>query len=678
MTDAERNQTTYATSDRDLLTGQTSPVTGLTTYAYNAHGALVQQTDARGVVMTRQLDPADRPTQVSYSGDPTLTTTFAYDATTATGTFPIGRLSSISKGSGTAGIVIAYTYDLFGRTLQDGALAYGYDGNGNRTAIVYPGNVTACYGYDVADRQASLAYSTSAGANACQGATTPIVVSTPAAPTVYYAGGPLQQIHLANGLAETHTFDQRYYPTGITAGTLLAWTYATDAVGNITAINPGRAFGYQDFQYFLTQANAPTFWGTRTWAYDTIGNRLSEDRGGGAKDIYSYQANAANPQGDTPLLKTITLANSGGTKYLAYDLAGNVTLEASPTSHLDLAPDAAGKLGRMTEETRRTSSTLAYDGRGFLAKARNAVTDCGPVVTSPTYGSEGLLYQRQQQNLFTGSITAQTRVFYFAGRPVAQLDGAPVQGMLTFLSVDHLGTPILATSNATVAIWSGGFEPFGRDFTTPSAQSAGVFLRLPGQWDDPVWDGKQLNSGLYYNLHRWYAPALGSYSAPDAAHLGVIAALYNYALERPTKFVDRLGLFALDGSCNNMECISQHGYANLLQQLKLEIQISCQTLESTVYGDAALLKCLRSKCASGRIYCHITDKRDPSNLCNGSNEPGAWGPPGGEAHLCPGNWTYGVPPGYLGDVVLHEWAHNCGWGHGEGKGIPCNSGECPF
>jgi YD repeat-containing protein len=342
VTDSERNQTTYVTSDRDLLTAQTSPVTGVTSYAYNAHGALVQQTDARGVVTTRQLDPADRPTQVTYSGDPTLTTSYAYDTTTATGTSPIGRLSSITKGSGASASVIAYTYDLFGRLLQDGVpgntLGYSYDANGNRTSIAYPGSVTACYTYDVADRQAALSYSTAAGTNVCLGTTTPVVTATPAAPTVYSAAGPLQQLHLANGITETHTFDQRYYPTGITAGTLLAWTYATDAAGNITAINPGRTFIYQDFQYFLTQANAPTLWGTRTWAYDTIDNRLSEDRGGGAKDTYIYQPNAATPHGDTPLLNTITLANSAGTKYLAYDLTGNVLLESTPTSHLDFTP----------------------------------------------------------------------------------------------------------------------------------------------------------------------------------------------------------------------------------------------------------------------------------------------------------------------------------------------------
>jgi RHS repeat-associated protein len=486
-----------------------------------------------------------------------LTTTYAYDTTTATGTSPVGRLSSITKGSGASASVIAYTYDLFGRMLQDGSLAYAYDPNGNRTSIAYPGNVTACYTYDVADRQAALSYSTAAGANVCQGTTTPIVTSTPAAPTVYSAAGPLQQLHLANGISETHTFDQRYYPTGITAGNLLTWTYSTDAIGNITAITPGRNFSYQDFQYFLTQANAPTLWGTRTWAYDTIGNRLSEDRGGGTKDTYAYQVNGASPHGDTPLLNTVTLANSAGTKYLAYDFTGNVLLEATPTSHLDFTPDAAGKLSRMTEETSHETSTLAYDGRGFLAKARNAVTDCGPVATIPTYDSEGLLYQRQQQNLFTNAVTVQTRIFYFAGRPVAQLDGVPATGVLTYLTVDHLGTPILASAGAATATWSGGFEPFGRDFTTPSAQNSRIFLRLPGQWDDTVWDNNtHLSSGLYYNVNRWYDWGIGRYLQPDpsdssdgnALSLDVgdpqsfTAIAYTYVGGNPLGYEDPVGL----------------------------------------------------------------------------------------------------------------------------------------
>jgi RHS repeat-associated protein len=197
----------------------------------------------------------------------------------------------------------------------------------------------------------------------------------------------------------------------------------------------------------------------------------------------------------------------------------------------------------MTEQTSHETVTLAYDGRGFLAQARNAVTDCGPLATIPTYDSEGLLYQRQQQNLFTSTVTAQTRVFYFAGRPVAQLDGPAPTGVLTYLTVDHLGTPILASTGAATATWSGGFEPFGRDFTTPSAQSSGMFLRLPGQWDDAVWDtNTHLSSGLYYNVNRWYDDGNGRYEEADPIGLRGGVNPFSYVDNAPLGEVDALGL----------------------------------------------------------------------------------------------------------------------------------------
>jgi RHS repeat-associated protein len=662
VTDSERNQTTYITSDRDLLTRQTSPVTGVTTYAYNAHGALVQQTDARGMVMTRQLDPADRPISVTYSNDSLLTTTYAYDTTTAVGTSPIGRLSSITKGSGASAAVVSYTYDLFGRTLQDGALNYAYDLNGNRVAIAYPGNVTACYGYDLADRQAALSYSTASGANVCQGTTTPIITSTPAAPTVYSASGPLQVLHLANGVAETHTFDQRFYPNAISAGSLLSWTYATDAAGNITSISPGRTFAYQDFQYFLIQANAPTLWGTRTWAYDTIGNRLSEDRGSGAKDTYTYLANGASPQGHTPLLKTIALANNAGTKYLTYDFAGNLIQEASPTSQLDFTADAAGKLSRMTEETQRTSSTLVYDGRGFLSSARGSVTDCGPMVTTPTYGSDGLLYHRQQKAIFTGTIRTQTRIFYFAGRPVAQLEGPPATGTLTYLTVDHLGTPILASTSAATATWSGGFEPFGRDFTTPSAQSSGIFLRLPGQWDDSVWDNSKLGSGLYYNLNRWYDPQTSRYTQADRflPPTWKNPNLFSYSRQRPTALADPLGLFIVDPSCDCSPTPPDNIYQAIGKARQYPFSPKCQA----ILEKYRVLGCVANRFGPAEIGKEpvIKCQKNPpqSDACGETTNPFGGIPK--TIHLYPG--TPSCPrykPGFgLAVTLFHETVHSCG------------------
>ncbi len=35
-----------------------------------------------------------------------------------------------------------------------------------------------------------------------------------------------------------------------------------------------RSYGYQDVDYFLTSADGP--WGSQSWTYDRIGNRLTE------------------------------------------------------------------------------------------------------------------------------------------------------------------------------------------------------------------------------------------------------------------------------------------------------------------------------------------------------------------------------------------------------------------
>jgi uncharacterized protein RhaS with RHS repeats len=51
---------------------------------------------------------------------------------------------------------VDYGYDRFDRLIQDGVLSYGYDGNGNRREIVYPGGAMTTYTHDFADRPASL------------------------------------------------------------------------------------------------------------------------------------------------------------------------------------------------------------------------------------------------------------------------------------------------------------------------------------------------------------------------------------------------------------------------------------------------------------------------------------------------------------------------------------------
>ncbi|HSG38729.1 MAG TPA: hypothetical protein VLE27_03735, partial [Thermoanaerobaculia bacterium] len=456
VADAEGNVTTYTYSDRDLMTSQVSPVSGTTTYAYDEHGELVTETDARGVTMTRAVDVLDRVTSVTYP-NPELNIAYTYDDPAVP--FSRGRLTRIAR----PGSVIEYRYDRFGRVLQDGDLSYNYDANGNATSLVYPGGVEAVTTYDYADRPATLLAKRSGKPDQ------PLVTASG-----YLPSGPLSSLTLGNGLTETRAFTSRYFPSSITFGSLLAWNYSTDNVGNILSIadllNPAanRTYGYQDNHYFLIQGNGP--WGPRAWTYDKIGNRLTESRGA-VTDTYSY---LPSPGGRTPILSQIQLG-AGGTRAYQYGSAGHLEKITTGAEATVFRNDEAGRLAGI--EKSDASVSFRYDGRSYLnladadalpfldgfesgdicawsaALGVTSVPVCPVVpVVRPTYSSEGLLHA-----LTRSTAPERSSVFYFAGRPVAQLDLSGGTENWKFLTTDHLGTPIAATSTAGALLWQGGF-----------------------------------------------------------------------------------------------------------------------------------------------------------------------------------------------------------------------------
>ena len=592
--DAESNQTTYTTGDRDLMTSETSAVTGTTTRVYDEHAEMTSQTDGRGVVMTRAVDAFDRVTLLDYSGT-ALDTSYTYDDPSVP--FSKGRLTRINRGGGT----VDFTYDRFGRTLQDGALLYGYDKNGYRTTVTYPGGVEANYTPDFADRDAGLTYDTG-------GSPTTLVSGVS-----YRAGGPLDSLTLGNSLVETRTVDARYYPDRIQAGTLLDWDYTVDALGNplsisgtITGGGPfpasvpfSASFQYLDHAYFLTQGNGP--WGNRNWTYDRIGNRLTFAKAGDSPASYCY-AGGACAAAHNPKLQTVTPAPGWGTGAwsFTYDSAGNQTqlLESNDegpvqTTFFDVADD--GRMSALRTDSSNTRTDMLYDGRGFLRQAEATVSPPGDFIkVTPTYSSSGMLFARTEERRWSGgtggdgeddptfvqNTTDTTQLFYFAGRPVAQLTN---QNELLYLTTDHLGTPVLLTDASGTAVWAGALEPFGAVWTaTVDAPDTGgfshgkprqattrpglkrqqpsgvlgtpgppatsklapekLFLRYPGQWVLDAFRVTGTQQDIFYNVHRWYEPQTGRYSQPDPIGLSGGPNAYIYADADPSTMVDPFGL----------------------------------------------------------------------------------------------------------------------------------------
>ncbi len=235
--------------------------------------------------------------------------------------------------------------------------------------------------------------------------------------------------------------------------------------------------------------------------------------------------------------------------------------------------DDEGRLGGMSRQLGE-SVTADYDGRGFLAEIgglgsvglfgdrfESGDASCwdaavgGPLGSGPcgstrierteaTYGSDGVLQHLRQVGL---GLWHDRYVVMFGGRPVTVLTIETGVGELQYLSVDHLGTPFLATSEVGTAEWQGGFEPFARDWRegTPSAALAkDVFLRFPGQWVDSVWGEASFGADVAFNVERWLMPGTGRYNAVDRVDASLNE--FAYVDARPTFSIDPRGLLALD------------------------------------------------------------------------------------------------------------------------------------
>jgi RHS repeat-associated protein len=247
--------------------------------------------------------------------------------------------------------------------------------------------------------------------------------------------------------------------------------------------------------------------------------------------------------------------SEGETRRHFYDAIGDLTVVAGDTAKSRYTYDAAGRLSRIAHDAPDQPPALTdlrYDGRGFLRRAELRrfpahAANQPSVETTATYSSEGLLYHRghvEKPDPAAARGTPVTAdnvmVFYFAGRPVAQVVVAGQGEVVTYLTADHLGTPVLATNSAMGHEWSGGFEPFGADWT--GAGKAGIFLRLPGQWVDSGWEGGLAGGPLYYNLHRWYQPESDRYNRPDPLGVSAGVNVFLYASSNPVSYFDALGL----------------------------------------------------------------------------------------------------------------------------------------
>jgi len=357
LTDPNGNVTTWVWDDFRRLRSQTSPMTGATTYEYDEAGNLLTSTDVNTAVTTRTYDGAGRLLTASSAraGRTTELVTNTYDDAVAS--YGKGRLksASVSEG-GTATTSTTYTWDRRGLPRSETqtilgtayALSFGTDANGNRTRVTYPSGRIVTYTYDFADRPLS----------AVSGGTT--YVSSAA----YEPYGPEKSLAFGNGTTRTAAWNERYQPdslalTGGSVGAAVSYTYALDALGNITGSTDNgntsysRTFVYDDLNRLTTAttptSGAPHLWGTGTYAYDALGNRTALTLGSRSV-TYAYDVVSGKT---TSRLASTT---EGGTfTSLLRDSAGNETA-FGPGSSLYSSRNSLSASGL---------SAFRYDARGI-------------------------------------------------------------------------------------------------------------------------------------------------------------------------------------------------------------------------------------------------------------------------------------------------------------------------
>jgi RHS repeat-associated protein len=266
--DALGRQTTFSFDGMGRRISRTLPGLQTEWMSYDRAGNQTLYTNFNGVVITNQYDLLNRlVSRISTNG---FQIEFAYDAA--------GNRTNMLDPSGST----AYSYDSRNRLLQkavswsggpSASLNYLYDLNGNVTNIASPGSnsVNLLYSYDSLNRL-----------------TTVLQSSNLAAAYGYDAVGNLRAISYGNGVTNLYQYDALNRLTNLVwqsnSTTLASFAYRLGATGvrtnandNLSTTGPlNVAYTYDKIYRLVTESmTGPWPYGTVSYSYDAVGNRLS-------------------------------------------------------------------------------------------------------------------------------------------------------------------------------------------------------------------------------------------------------------------------------------------------------------------------------------------------------------------------------------------------------------------
>ncbi|MFE6159176.1 RHS repeat-associated core domain-containing protein [Streptomyces sp. NPDC056486] len=491
-TDFDGRTQSYGHDSKGQVILRTNAVGQTVAMTLDVFGRMIAK-DADGAVSTYTYDLSDR---LCAAEGPDASVTLHRDVQ--------GRLVSETVN----GRTLTFALDAAGRTLNrttpTGATStWGYNGRGDRTRVSTAGR-TLDFGYDAAGRLLSLDVDDALSLTRAYDS-----LGRVTAQSITAGGG-----HTVRGRSYRYRADGHL--TGIDGQDGQSRTYERDAAGRVTTV---RAEGW-----------------TESYAYDDDGMQATADWPS------RHPGQTAAGQRDS---EGTRLLRAGGTRY-GYDDQGRVVrrhrrrLSRKPETWTYIW-DAEDRL----TSVRTPDDTLwryRYDPMGRRVSKQRLGADGTTVVEQTDFTWDGTTLCEQFTTDHSRPHAVALTWEHDGLRPISQTERIltatreEIDARFFAIATDLAGAPTELVDEDGHIAWHGRSTLWGIT-AWQDGNSAYTPLRFPGQYFDP-------ETGLHYNVLRYYDPETARYTTPDPLGLGPSPNPFRYVLD-PLLRCDPLGLYEI-------------------------------------------------------------------------------------------------------------------------------------
>ncbi|MED9608449.1 RHS repeat-associated core domain-containing protein, partial [Escherichia marmotae] len=497
----------------DRLAEQINPDGCRQAYRYNALNAVTEVvfTGDRGGEIRHRL-ARDAVGRLTAKETADSRTEYVYDA--ADQLLEIRRQRS-DVGETDAPEIIRFSYDRLGRMLTEetaqGVLTHQYDELSNRTATTFPDGRTQRH--------------------------------------LYYGSGHLQQINLDREVISEFTRDalhrevlrsqgrlstrQLYDP----AGRLKRRETYSGMRGVVPDTFTDRQYSYNGQDELLKTRHSRR--GETDYFYDTTGHITacrSEDEGYLASWQYDAAGNLLGRRAgerataENSVVPFNRLLSYRGVHY-RYDEHGRTVEKQGRSGTQSYRYDAEHRMVEVT--TVRGTYRYVYDALGRRTEKQHISPDGKPYNrTKFLWDGMRLAQESRPEGI--------SRLYIYSDQgsyePLARVDKAGKEGpnRILYFHTDVNGAPEEMTDSDGKIVWETGYQVWGNTIQEKDHGRVEQNLRYQGQYLDR-------ETGLHYNLHRYYDPDVGRFIVTDPIGLAGGINLYQYA-PNPLSWVDPFGL----------------------------------------------------------------------------------------------------------------------------------------